>query len=392
MDGGDIPLAGIGPMMSAYGVETDVLLTGPLHDRHTALGATLGAFGGWSMPISYPDGTVAEHTAVRTDVGVFDVSHLGKLAITGPGAAAFVNRCLTADLDKIGPGQAQYTLCCNASGGVLDDVIVYLVGPDERAGRAQRGQRGARRASCCGRRRRPGSTVVDRHRELAVLAVQGPRSADARAAGRRPGLHGVRRRRDGDPRLPHRLHRRARLRAAGALGRRRARCGTGWWRPAARPCGLGARDTLRTEMGYPLHGQDLTPEITPVQAGSGWAVGWGKPEFWGRDALVAEKAAGPARRLRGLRATGRGVPRPGMDVLADGARVGVTTSGTFSPTLKAGIALALLDARRGAADAEVSVDVRGRAAAVRRHEAAVRALARALSAAGFCCSSDSRCR
>ena len=115
----------------------------------------------------------------------------------------------------------------------------------------------------------------------------------------------------------------------------------------ARPCGLGARDTLRTEMGYPLHGQDLAPEITPVQAGSGWAVGWGKPEFWGRDALVAEKAAGPRAALRGLRATGRGVPRPGMDVLADGARVGVTTSGTFSPTLKVGIALALLDADVG---------------------------------------------
>ena len=127
----------------------------------------------------------------------------------------------------------------------------------------------------------------------------------------------------------------------------------------ARPCGLGARDTLRTEMGYPLHGQDLTPEITPVQAGSGWAVGWGKPEFWGRDALLAEKAAGPTRRLRGLLATGRGIPRPGMTVLVEGAGVGVTTSGTFSPTLKAGIALALLDPQLGPG-AEVDVDVRGR--------------------------------
>src|SRR6185437_14236783 len=128
-----------------------------------------------------------------------------------------------------------------------------------------------------------------------------------------------------------------------------------------RPCGLGARDTLRTEMGYPLHGQDLTAEITPVQAGSGWAVGWGKPEFWGRDALVAEKAAGPARRLRGLRATGRGVPRAGMDVLVDGRRVGVTTSGTFSPTLRIGIALALIDTASGVAlDDAVSIDVRGR--------------------------------
>jgi aminomethyltransferase len=127
------------------------------------------------------------------------------------------------------------------------------------------------------------------------------------------------------------------------------------------PAGLAARDTLRTEMGYPLHGQDLSEDITPVQAGSGWAVGWSKPEFWGRDALLAEKAAGPARRLRGLRATGRGVPRPGMDVLAGAERVGTTTSGTFSPTLKTGIALALIDTASGVGlDDAVTVDVRGR--------------------------------
>jgi glycine cleavage system aminomethyltransferase T len=263
----------------------DELLTGPLHDRHVALGATLGAFGGWQMPISYPGGTVAEHNAVRAALGLFDVSHLGKLAIAGPGAAAFVNRCFTADLEKIGPGQAQYTLCCTAEGGVVDDVIVYLVGPDE------------------------------------VLAV--PNAANAAQVAQL-------------------------LRAAAPAG--------------VEPAGLAARDTLRTEMGYPLHGQDLSVDITPVQAGSGWAVGWSKPEFWGRDALTAEKAAGPARRLRGLRAVGRGVPRPGMTVLRDGAPVGTTTSGTFSPSLKTGIALALIDSGAGVAlDDTVTVDVRGRA-------------------------------
>src|SRR5690242_5533681 len=105
-------------------------ITGPLHDRHVALGATMGAFGGWSMPISYPGGSVAEHTAVRTAVGIFDVSHLGKVSVTGPGAAAFVDRCLTADLGRIVPGQAQYTLCCADDGGVVDDLIAYLVSPD----------------------------------------------------------------------------------------------------------------------------------------------------------------------------------------------------------------------------------------------------------------------
>jgi aminomethyltransferase len=346
------------------------LLTSPLHDRHTALGATLGAFGGWSMPLAYPAGTVAEHTSVREAVGVFDVSHLGKLAITGPGAAAFVDRCLTADLGKIAPGQAQYTLCCTESGGVVDDIIVYLVGPDEVL--AVPNAANAARVAAMLRAAAPdGVTVTDRHRDLAVLAVQGPKSAEVLVAAL-PGAAdlagmnymafadatGVRVCRTGytgergyellvpaedAPRVWDAL-----LAAAEPLG--------------GGPAGLGARDTLRTEMGYPLHGQDLSEDITPVQAGSGWAVGWSKPEFWGREALLAEKEAGPARQLRGLRATGRGVPRAGMAVLAGGEKVGTTTSGTFSPTLKTGIALALIDTAAGVGlDDKVTVDVRGRA-------------------------------
>jgi aminomethyltransferase len=346
------------------------LLTSPLHDRHTALGATLGAFGGWSMPLAYPAGTVAEHTSVREAVGVFDVSHLGKLAITGPGAAEFVNRCFTADLGKIGPGQAQYTLCCSESGGVVDDIIVYLVGPDEVLA-VPNAANAARVAEMLRAAAPDGVTVTDRHRDLAVLAVQGPKSAEvlvtvlpgaADLAGMeymafadvagvrvcRTGYTGERGyellvQADDAPRVWDAL-----LAASEPLG--------------GGPAGLGARDTLRTEMGYPLHGQDLSEDITPVQAGSGWAVGWSKPEFWGREALLAEKEAGPARRLRGLRATGRGVPRAGMAVLAGGGRVGTTTSGTFSPTLKTGIALALIDTASGVGlDDTVTVDVRGRA-------------------------------
>jgi aminomethyltransferase len=133
-----------------------------------------------------------------------------------------------------------------------------------------------------------------------------------------------------------------------------------------RPCGLAARDTLRTEMGYPLHGQELSMEISPVQAGLGWAVGWRKPSFWGRSALLAEKEAGPRRRLWGLQALDRGIPRPHMAVLVDDMPVGEVTSGTFSPTTKTGIALALLDTAAGlAAGAEVEVDVRGRRAPMR---------------------------
>ncbi len=341
----------------------DDLLTGPLHDRHVALGATLGPFGGWSMPISYPSGTVAEHTAVREAVGVFDVSHLGKLAITGPGAAAFVDRCLTADLGRIGPGQAQYTLCCTEDGGVVDDLIVYLVGPDDVL--AVPNAANATQVAQLLRAAAPdGVSVTDRHRELAVVAVQGPRSAEL-VGPAFPGAAGL----DYMAFVDAGPVRVCRTGYTGEHGYELlvpwAGAGDVWDRlvaAGATPCGLGARDTLRTEMGYPLHGQDLGPDITPVQAGSGWAVGWDKPAFWGRDALLAEKAAGPARRLRGLRATGRGVPRPGMDVLVGGERVGVTTSGTFSPTLRTGIALALVDTAAGVRlDDEVAVDVRGRA-------------------------------
>ena len=332
------------------------LVTGPLHDRHIALGATLGAFGGWSMPISYPEGTVAEHTAVRTDVGVFDVSHLGKLAITGPGAAAFVNRCFTADLDKIGPGKAQYTLCCNAGGGVLDDVIVYLNGPDDVLA-VPNAANAAHVADLLRAAAPAGITVVDRHRDLAVLAVQGPRSGalvsvdlDYMAFVDRDGTRICRTGYTGE----HGYELLVPWDGAGEVW-------DGLVAAGARPCGLGARDTLRTEMGYPLHGQELSLEISPVQARSGWAVGWSKPAFWGRDALLAEKAAGPRRLLRGLELTGRGIPRGHMQVYAGGTAVGEITSGTFSPTKKVGIALALLDTSAGLAEGDlVEIDIRGR--------------------------------
>ncbi len=331
----------------------------------------MGAFGGWEMPISYPGGgVVAEHTVVREAVGVFDVTHLGKINVVGPDAAKFVNTCLTADLAKIAPGQALYTLCCAEDGGVVDDLIVYLVGPDEvfcvpNAGNTM--EVGRRLAAAAPRPVR----VLGQHQEYAVLAVQGPRSAELLAAVGltvagldymafadvdhdgaalrvgRTGYTGER----GYELLPSWGHApalwEALLAAAGPLG--------------GRACGLGARDTLRTEMGYPLHGQDLGLDVTPLQGGVSWAIGWHKPAFWGREALLAERERGPSRRLRGLRATGRGVPRPHMAVRSTaGVPVGKTTSGTFSPTLTTGIALALLDPGVRLGD-RVEVDVRGRA-------------------------------
>jgi aminomethyltransferase len=331
------------------------------------------------MPISYPAGTVAEHTAVRETVGVFDVSHLGKLAITGPGAADFVNRCFTADLGKIGPGQAQYTLCCNETGGVVDDIIGYLVGPDEVLA-VPNAANAAQVAQLLRAEAPAGVEVTDRHRQLAVLAVQGPLAGELLAGMSIGAVRDLDYMAFGDVAVRSgsgaRVADATRVCRTGYTGERGYELLVPWdaapavWDELTAgaaslgglPCGLAARDTLRTEMGYPLHGQDLSADISPVQAGSGWAVGWSKPEFWGRDALLAEKQIGPARRLRGLRATGRGIPRAGMDVLAGGERVGVVTSGTFSPTLKVGIALALIETSSGIGlDDTVIVDVRGRA-------------------------------
>jgi len=318
------------------------------------------------MPIEYAGGgVIAEHTAVRTAAGLFDVSHLGTATVRGPGAAAFVDGCLTNDLSRIGPGQAQYTLCCLEDGGVVDDLIVYLHGPDD----VLLVPNAANAADVLARltaEAPDGVQITDRHADVAVLAVQGPRSPQVlRAVGLAADLPYMSFT-DGDVTVcrtgytgEHGYELLVAAERAGELWDALLAAGEP---EGLRPCGLGARDTLRTEMGYPLHGHELSREITPNQARSGWAVGWRKPRFWGREALLAEKEAGPARLLWGLRATGRGIPRPGMAVLSGaGARIGEVTSGTFSPTLKVGIGLALLDTAAGVAEgAEVSVDVRGR--------------------------------
>ncbi|GAB2625597.1 glycine cleavage system aminomethyltransferase GcvT [Nocardioides ginkgobilobae] len=346
------------------------LLTSPLHARHEALGAKMAEFGGWSMPLEYAgSGVVKEHTAVREAVGLFDVSHLGKATVSGPGAADFVNACLTNDLGRIGPGRAQYTLCCDErTGGVVDDLIAYLHADDDvllvpnAANTAEVVRRLAAAAPA-------GVTVTDRHREMVVLAVQGPRSDEVLTAlglpvdqdymafglGEHAGHEVVVCRTGYTGERGYELL--APNAAAESLWDALLEAGA---EHGILPCGLGARDTLRTEMGYPLHGQDISLDVTPVEARLGWAVGWSKPEFWGREPLLRQREEGPQRVLRGIVATGRGIPRPHMRVLLSAdVPVGEVTSGTFSPTLRKGVGLALV-AATVAADAEVSVDVRGR--------------------------------
>ncbi|WP_422746418.1 glycine cleavage system aminomethyltransferase GcvT [Mycobacterium sp. WMMD1722] len=343
-------------------------LHGPLEDRHRALGATFAEFGGWLMPVSYA-GTVSEHTATRNAVGLFDVSHLGKALVRGPGAAAYVNSALTNDLGRIGPGKAQYTLCCNESGGVIDDLIAYYVADDE-IFLVPNAANTAAVVAALAAGAPDGVTVTDEHRSYAVLAVQGPKATEVLTALGLPTDMDYMGYADADlAGVPVRVCR------TGYTGEQGYELLPPWddagpvfdalleavRAAGGEPAGLGARDTLRTEMGYALHGHELSPEISPLQARVGWAIGWRKDAFWGRDALLAEKAAGPERLLRGLRAVGRGVLRPDLTVYDGDTAIGVTTSGTFSPSLKVGIALALLDTAHEVADgSRVEVDVRGR--------------------------------
>ena len=346
------------------------LATSPLHDRHVAFGAKLADFGGWQMPIEYPGGGVLrEHAAVRERVGIFDVSHLGKASVRGPGAAAFANRCFTNDLGKIAPPKAQYTMCCDErTGGVVDDLIQYLIGDDEvflvpNAANTAEVVRRMRAAAP------EGVEVTDRHRDFGIIAVQGPAAPQVVAALGLPTdldyMSFAEADWGGRPVIVLR---------SGYTGEKGFELVSRWadapalWDALVEamapydglPCGLGARDTLRTEMGYALHGHELTMDITPNMARAGWAVGWNKDTFWGKDVLAAQRAEKSCRLSWGLLVTGRGIPRAGCIVKdTDGQEIGVVTSGTMSPTLKQGIALCLLD-RGHQADEEVVIDVRGR--------------------------------
>jgi aminomethyltransferase len=337
-----------------------------LHDEHVALGAKLVEFGGWEMPLSYPSGTVAEHRACRSGAAIFDVSHLGTVRVEGEGSFDALQRTLTNDLGAIEPGRAQYTHLLQEDGSVLDDMIVWWLGPERFDVMPNASNTERVRAVL------PGTDVTDRR---AVIAVQGPEartrlatvSPEAAAVGRfkvgavdwhghamtvagtgYTGEDGV------ECAIP--------LEGAAALWR--ALLGTG-----ATPAGLGARDTLRLEAGLPLHGHELGPGITPLQAGLSWVVGWDKAQFVGKAALEAERRAGVRRVLKGLVTEGRQPPREPSGVALEGVRVGRVTSGNFSPMLEVGIALALIDTEAGLKVGDpVMIEQRGRELPARLHK------------------------
>jgi aminomethyltransferase len=313
-------------------------------------------FGGWQMPLSYPSGTITEHLACRQSAAMFDVSHLGTVRVVGGDAFELLQSSLTNDLTKVTPGRAQYThLLDPADGSVTDDIIVWWVSP-ERFDVMPNASNTAGVLSVLG------GTDVTASR--AVIAVQGPRARELAAAVSQ-----------GAAEVP-----RFGVAEVEIGGAECVVAGTGYtgedgieiavpaaaapdlWRALLAaglvPAGLGARDTLRLESGLPLHGHELGPGITPLQAGLGWVVGWNKGDFRGRAALEREREAGIPRRLRGLLSAGRRPLRAEQGVSRDGVVVGATTSGNYSPVLERGIALALLAPTIELGD-EVTVDVRG---------------------------------
>jgi aminomethyltransferase len=345
---------------------TETLRETPLHARHVSLGARMVPFAGWSMPVQYT-GVIDEHRAVRTGAGVFDVSHMGRFAIHGDGAHDDLQHLLSNDLDALEPGQAQYTLLTNADGGIVDDLIAYRLA-DRYLLVVNAGNRAADLAAI-----RDGIStstgLVDESDETVMLALQGPESLallaqltdDGFAAATAPAFS------FGEATVAGVACTVARTGYTGELGVElicQASDGERLWdaltAAGAVPCGLGARDTLRLEVCYPLHGNDIGPETNAIEAGLGWVCALDR-EFTGSDVLRLTRASGPTRRLAAFRMLERAIPRGGCEILsADGEVIGEVTSGTMSPSLGYGIGMGYLPAPHATAGIQIVVDVRGR--------------------------------
>lgn len=346
----------------------------PLEDAHRRLGAKLGAFGGWLMPIEY-GGTLSEHRAVRERAGLFDLSHLGKVDVVGPSSLPTIQRLFTNDARRVGVGTSQYHQMLNERGGVEEDLFVYRLGEERwfvvpNAANKDKVIDALRGAAA------DEAAVID-HEDWGFLAVQGPRSQEIVTALWQDAVElpfrGCRIVHHGDAEVV--------LARTGYTGERgyelfaSASVVAELWDALTmagagvqmEPCGLGARDVLRLEMGYPLYGQDLVPDRTPLEAGFGWAVSFDKGEFVGRDALIEQRSGRLPSRLRGLETRDRrSIPRAHQRVFAADDEIGEVTSGTFSPLLGLGIALAYLSPGDAfEPEAEVEIDIRGRRASGR---------------------------
>ena len=346
------------------------LLRTPLHAEHVALGAKLVPFAGWEMPVQYPSGITAEHQAVRRGAGLFDVSHMGEIEVRGARADDFVQYVTTNDISKVAVGQAQYTALLQEDGTLLDDLLVYrfpdfwmlVVNASNRARDLAWLERHAAEF---------GVELRDRTDEIALLALQGPRAAAILAPLTDVDLEALRYYHfaeghiDGVPALVSRTGYTGEdgfelyvpAEHAAALWRRLLEVGAP---EGIAPAGLGARDSLRVEMGYGLYGNDMDERRTPLEAGLGWIVKWDKGDFIGREALVRQKEAGVRDRLAGFKLEQRGFPRPGYEVRVGGEPAGTVTSGIVSPSLGEGIGLAYVPVEAAKPGTAIEVVIRDR--------------------------------
>jgi aminomethyltransferase len=344
----------------------------PLHAVHTGLGARFTDFAGWSMPVRYTS-ELAEHRAVRTAAGLFDLSHMGEIQVSGPEAGRALDHALVNEPSKIAVGRARYSMLVHETGGVLDDLVVYRLAEAEYLVVANAGN--ARIVGSALRDRVDGyaATVRDASGDWALIAVQGPRSAVVVGAVTDADLSSLKYYAIASARLADRDVLLARTGYTGEDGFeiycRPADAPILWHALSAAgaphdllPCGLACRDTLRLEAGMPLYGQEITVRTTPFDAGQGRIVVFGKPGgFVGAEALAARNAAGSARVLVGLTTTGQRAPRHGYAVLDPdtGEAVGEVTSGALSPSLGYPIAMAYVAADRREPGTKVLVDIRG---------------------------------
>jgi aminomethyltransferase len=347
-----------------------VLKPTPLLEEHVRLGAKMVPFAGFEMPIQYPSGITAEHRAVRTASGLFDVSHMGEFDIRGPQALDLVQRVTVNDASTVEIGRAQYSAMCREDGGILDDLLVYRF-RDRWMLVVNAANRERDLAWVLSHGERLDVAVEDRSDAIALIAVQGPYAREAVRGVTDAPVDGI-----GHYRFIE----------EGVTGADAVISATGYtgedgfelyveadaaptvWRAlleagegeGPKPCGLGARDSLRLEMGYPLYGNDLDEEHTPLEAGLGWMTKLDKEDFVGRDALVRQSEAGVERRLVGLVLGERGFPRAGYGVFFGDRLVGRVTSGVLSPTLGVGIAMAYVPTESASPGSELAVEIRGK--------------------------------
>jgi aminomethyltransferase len=331
------------------------LLRTPLYERHVALGARLVPFAGWEMPVQY-EGVIPEHRAVRTDCGVFDVSHMGEVLVEGPQAATLLQQLLSNDLDKLDDGGAQYTLLMNEDGGIVDDLIVYREAPTRFLLVVNASNRDVDFRWLKTREHR-GSEVTDVSNDYALLAVQGPRAFERLGIDEGTPFTWEMGEVDG---VEVMINRTGYTGEKGVELACMADDAPALWDAVvgrgAVPCGLGARDTLRLEVCFPLHGNDITPETDPISAGLGWACAL-DTEFTGVEELRRIKEQGPERRLVAFVMEEKAIPRPGMPIEGGGE----VTSGSHSPMLEIGIGMGYVPTSQAKPGTELTIDVRGRA-------------------------------